>query len=147
MTSREHDELLEQMKREKEKWDAEDKDGQDETDALLSQAIGMAIEQGKGWKAGEKEEYMKRITDDDYIPPLFASTEDELEASGLAEAFSSLQYDDPPVILMHQSKQKGNDAFSNGKKNLAKNVQVPYNQYLLLVYHDMHPITFLFGPK
>ena len=132
MTSREHDELLEKMKREKEKWDAEE--GQDDTDALLSQAIGMAIEQGKGWKEGEKEEYMNRIGDDDYIPPLFASTEEELEASGLAEAFTTLQYDDPPVILMQQSKQKGNDAFINGKKNVAKNIQVHthYNDVIFI---------------
>lgn len=121
MTSKQHDDLLDQMKKAKEQWDAED--DQDETDALLSQAIELAIENGKGWKDGEKEEYMKRITDDDFLPPLFATTQEDIEKSGMAEAFSSLQYDDPPVIMMEQAKKKGNEAFVNGKKNVAKNVQ------------------------
>mmetsp|Transcript_13186 Transcript_13186/g.18663 ORF Transcript_13186/g.18663 Transcript_13186/m.18663 type:complete len:558 (+) Transcript_13186:75-1748(+) len=127
MTAQEkHDELLERMKREKEKWDAESDDDSDDggTGKLLSQAMELAIEQGKGWGPGEKEEYISKILDDDFIPPLFAENMEELEQSGLAEAFSSLVYDDEtPTQLMLSFKKKGNDAFLNGKRNEAKNVQ------------------------
>ena len=90
-----HDELMDAMAKKKAEWDAEDAanpDGPDDTDKLLSEAIAMAIDQGKGWKEGEREAYLEKILDDDYIPPLFASTEDELERTGLTEAFASLQY-------------------------------------------------------
>mmetsp|Transcript_52649 Transcript_52649/g.157719 ORF Transcript_52649/g.157719 Transcript_52649/m.157719 type:complete len:565 (-) Transcript_52649:176-1870(-) len=123
---RQHDELLAKMEDAKKKWDAEDASGSDgpgQTDALLSQAIELALEQGKGWKPGEKEEYMSKILDDDYIPPLFAEDMAEVEGSGLAEAFEALQYDDPPVTMMLEAKKKGNESFVSGKKNVAKNVQ------------------------
>lgn len=116
-----------EMAKAKEKWDAEDQnkpDGPDETDALLSKAIEVAIAQGKGWSPGEREAYLERILDDDFIPPIFASSEEEVEKSGLADAFKSLMYDDePPAKLVLDFKKKGNDAFLNGKKNVAKNVQ------------------------
>ena len=123
---KQHDELMEAMAKKKAEWDAEDAanpDGPDDTDKLLSEAIALAIEQGKGWKDGERQAYLDKILDDDYIPPLFASTEDELERTGLTEAFASLQYDDPPEVMMLSCKKKGNDAFVSGKKNVAKNVQ------------------------
>ena len=115
-----HDELIEKMEETREKWRGEE---EDDTDRLLNEAMAMSIAQGKGWGEGEKEEYMKRILDDDYIPPIFAENQEELEKSGMAEAFSSLIYDEPPARLMQQFKQKGNDAFANGKRNVAKNVQ------------------------
>lgn len=122
-----HDELLTKMSEAKKRWDAEDHDnpdGPDETDALLSQAIELAIEQGKGWSPGEKEEYMKRITDDDFLPPIFATSPEDLEKSGLTEAFTSLKYEgENPMDLMLESKKKGNEAFLSGKRNVAKNVQ------------------------
>ena len=34
-----------------------------------------------------------------------------------------MQYDEPPCILMKQCKQKGKEAFLNGKRNEANNVQ------------------------
>jgi len=119
-------ELLEQMNETKKKWDAEaldSEDGPDETDALLSKAIEAAIAQGKGWKDGEREAYMAKYFDDDYLDPLFATTQEELEKSGMTEAFSSIVYDEPPSQLMIAFKKKGNTAFMNGKKNRAKNVQ------------------------
>ena len=67
-----HDELLDRMKAAKEQWDQDDGEAQDDTDRLLSEAMELAIEQGKGWAPGEKEEYMKKIMDDDFIPPIFA---------------------------------------------------------------------------
>lgn len=118
-----HDELLEKMKAAKEKWDQEDQD-EDDTDRLLSQAMEVAIEQGKGWAPGEKEEYMKKIMDDDFIPPIFAGSQEELEKSGLADAFSSLLYkDETPTELMLSFKKKGNHAFLDGKRNQVKNIQ------------------------
>lgn len=48
-----HDGLMDAMAKKKAEWDAEDAanpDGPDDTDKLLSEAIAMAIDQGKGWK-------------------------------------------------------------------------------------------------
>jgi hypothetical protein len=118
------DELMTKMQQEKKKWDEEDNDEEDETDALLNKAIELAVSQGKGWKQGEREAYLEKICDDDYLDPLFATTEEEMEKTGMVEAFSSLLIDDPPARLMTDCKKKGNDAFVNGKKNVAKNVQV-----------------------
>jgi len=123
-TDERFDDLMSQMHKEKQKWDEENDGEEDETDALLSKAIEAAIAQGKGWKDGEKEAYLARIFDDDYLDPLFATTQEELEKTGMAEAFSSLLHDDPPARLMLEGKQKGNAAFMNGKANVAKNVQV-----------------------
>lgn len=120
--AKDHDKLMEQMAREKAKWDEEE--DQDETDNALSNAIELAIEQGKGWKDGEKEEYMARICDDDNLPALFATTQEDLEKSGVADAFASLVYEgESPTSLMIQFKKKGNDKFLNGKKSAVKNVQ------------------------
>ena len=96
----------------------------DTHDQLLSQAIEMAIEQGRGWSPGEKEEYLKKILDDDFIPPYFAANEKEMEQTGLTEAFTSLIYDgESPTTLMFQFRKKGNDAFTNGKLNKVGNMQ------------------------
>lgn len=114
--------LIDHMKAKKAEWDAEVEE--DETDALLSKALEMAISQGKGWKPGEKEAYLEKIMDDNYVHPLFATDEDDLmKSNGMAEAFSALLYDDPPGRMMIEEKKKGTEAFMNGKKNVAKNVQ------------------------
>eukprot|EP00985_Skeletonema_marinoi_P024017 scaffold16392_cov95-Skeletonema_marinoi.AAC.1 len=65
---RERDALVDKLKSTKEQWDAEanaSPDGPDETDALLSKAIEMAIEQGKGWASSdEREKYLETLLDD-----------------------------------------------------------------------------------
>lgn len=122
MTEQQHNELLDKMEKTRKKWLEED-DEQDDGDQMLQEAIDMAIKNGKGWAPGEKEAYMKKILDDDYIPPIFCSTQEELDRTGLAEAFSALQYDDDPAITMKACKQKGADAFMDGKRNVAKNIQ------------------------
>jgi len=122
MTEQQHNELLNKMDETRKKWLEED-DDPDDGDRLLQEAIDMAIKNGKGWAPGEKEAYMKQILDDDYIPPMFCSTQEELDRTGLADAFSALKYDDDPAITMKACKQKGTDAFLNGKKNQAKNIQ------------------------
>jgi len=66
---------------------------------------------------------MKRILDDDFIRPIFCSTPEELERTGLAEAFSALQYDDDPSLVMQECKQKGTNAFQDGKRNQVHNIQ------------------------
>ena len=114
--------VLERMENARKKW-MEDEEEEDETDRLLNEAIEMAVKQGKGWAPGEKEAYLSKILDDDFIPPLFAETQEELERSGLAEAFSALNYDDSPAVVMLDFKKKGTDAFNNGKRNEAHNVQ------------------------
>jgi tetratricopeptide (TPR) repeat protein len=118
-----HDELLQKMEGTRKKWMEEDDDDGDDTDRFLQEAIDMAVKQGKGWSPGEKEEYMKRILDDDFIPPMFCSTEEELVKTGLADAFAALQYEDDPSITMLEYKQKGTNAFLDGKRNQARNVQ------------------------
>ena len=121
--AKEHDDLLQKLDKTRKKWAEEDDGDEDDTDRLLQEAISFAVEQGKGWAPGEKEEYMAKILDDDFIPPIFAENAEELEASGLAEAFSTLHYDDSPEIVMLDFKKKGTDAFLDGKRNEAKNVQ------------------------
>ena len=121
------DELLNKIETQKKIWEdeaAESEDGPDETDALLSKAIEMALSQGKGWKPGERDAYLENLMDDDYVHPMFATNHEELEKSGMTEAFSSLLYDDPAARMMVDSKEKGNEAFLSGKKNVAKNLQV-----------------------
>ncbi|KAG7370282.1 hypothetical protein IV203_028028 [Nitzschia inconspicua] len=122
-----HEDLMQKMETAREQWKKKDTDSDgdddDETDQLLQQAIEMAVQQGKGWAPGEKEEYMKRILDDDFIPPMFCSTQEELERTGLAEAFAALQYDDDPSQVMLDFKKKGTDAFLDGKRNQVHNVQ------------------------
>lgn len=113
-------ELVSHMARTKEKWEEED-GVEDEQDRLLSEALDMAIAQGSGWSPGEKEAYLEKILDDDFIPPMFATTPEEMEKTGLQEAFTSLIYDEPPTSLMLQFRKQGNEAFANGKRNQVKN--------------------------
>jgi hypothetical protein len=119
----ESNDLLQKLEETRKKWAEEDDGEEDDTDRLLQEAIGFAVGQGKGWAPGEKEEYMSRILDDDFIPPIFAENQEELERSGLAEAFSTLHYADSPELVMLDFKKKGTTAFMDGKRNKAKNVQ------------------------
>lgn len=126
---RPQDLIVESLKATKEKWDAEaaaSPDGPDETDALLSEAIAMALEQGRGWTSPEeREKYLEMLLDDDFIPPLFAENEEELEKSGLKDAFTSLHNEgEQPGKNMLDFKKKGNDSIALGRKNVAKNIQV-----------------------
>ena len=62
------DDLMNKMSDVKKKWDEEaDSDDEDETGQLLDQAIELAIEQGRGWSPGEKEAYLDKILDDDFV--------------------------------------------------------------------------------
>jgi hypothetical protein len=129
MTSKDAtNDLVEKMKATKAKWDAEDAsspEGPDETDALLSQAISMAIDAGKGWAPGEREKYLETLLDDDFIPPLFASSKEELEKSGLADAFTTLHNEgETPGKNLLDSRKKGNESIALGRKNVAKNLSV-----------------------
>lgn len=126
-SSKQTNDLIQQMKATKAKWDAETAASgtEDETDALLSQAIAAAIDQGKGWAPGEREKYLETLLDDDYIPPLFASSKEELENSGLADAFSTLHNEgETPGKNLLEFRQKGNDSVALGRKNVAKNMSV-----------------------
>ena len=129
------DDLIDKLKSTKEKWMAEfaaSPDGPDETDALLSQAISMAIEQGKGWSSPEERaKYLESLLDDDFIPPLFASTPDELERSGLKDAFASLNNEgETPGKNMLDFRRKGNESVAWGRKNVAKNMTVRSSFFL-----------------
>ena len=117
------DELMSSMSKTREKW-IEDGSDEDDTDRLLSNAIELAIEQGRGWAPGAKEAYLEQILDDDFIPPLFCANETELEQTGLKDAFSSLKYEgETPTSLMLQFKQKGAASFADGKRNEVGNLQ------------------------
>lgn len=131
---KEFDELLDNMQKKKDEWDEED-GVEDDNDRMLSDAIGLAIAQGRGWGKGEKEAYLEKILDDDFIPPLFASNPEEVENSGLQDAFTSLIYDnESPTALMISFKKKGNDAFADGRRNEAKNMQ--YFRDAINHYHE-----------
>lgn len=54
---------------------------------------------------------------------MFATTAEEVEKTGLTEAFTSLKYDDTPTQLTMNFRKLGNDAFANGKRNQVGNVQ------------------------
>jgi Cns1/TTC4 Wheel domain len=115
--------LMVKMNKAREKWIEEDDEDANDPDNLLNHAINLALEQGRGWSPGEKEAYLEKILDDDYIPPIFANTVEEVQKSGLQEAFTSLIYDDEsPTSLMLQFRKKGNDCFANGKRNEVKNM-------------------------
>ena len=124
-----YNELMSAMSQAKEEIDEEEvvvggDPNPDAHDRLLSQAIDLAIEQGRGWSPGEKEAYLEKLLDDDFIPPMFATTQEEVEQSGLQDAFTSLIYDgESPTRLMLQFRQKGTEAFTNGKRNETGNVQ------------------------
>ena len=124
-------ELVDKIKATKEKWDAE---AEDETDALLSQAISMAIEQGKGWASpAERERYLQTLLDDDYIPPLFAETPEELEKSGLKDAFTTLHNEgETPGKNMLEFRKKGNESVALGRKNVAKNMSVGPHSFFVV---------------
>lgn len=120
--------LVDKMKATKAEWDAEaaaSPDGPDETDALLSEAISMAIEKGNGWASPEeREQYLESLLDDDFIPPIFAENDEELEASGLKEAFTTLHNEgETPGKNMLEFRKKGNTSIALGRKNVAKNIQ------------------------
>ena len=58
------------------------------TDALLSAEIG------KGWKSeAERQAYLDKCGDDDHLPAIFCSTEEELKNSPDVDAFSDLLMD------------------------------------------------------
>jgi len=93
-------------------------------DKLLGDAIDFALEQGRGWGPGEKEAYLEKIRDDDYLPPLFATSVEDVEKSGLKDAFTSLIYEEEsPTALALRFKDKGRDAFLNGNRNQSNNLQ------------------------
>jgi hypothetical protein len=70
----EFDELMNKMSDVKKKWDEESgSDAEDETGHLLNQAIELALEQGRGWSPGEKEQYLESFKDDDFVSVLPAS--------------------------------------------------------------------------
>jgi tetratricopeptide (TPR) repeat protein len=127
----EQEALLKKLEATRREW-LEEED--DDTDKLLNHAIEVSLSQGKGWAPGEREQYLTQILDDDFIPPLFAGSQEELERSGLKEAFSSLMYDEPPARLMLRSKGKGAEAFKNGKQSKVKNIQ--YYREAANHYHE-----------
>jgi hypothetical protein len=79
------DDHLTKMEETRKKWVEEE---EDDTDRMLNDAIALSVENGKGWAPGKREAYLKTILDDDFIPPIFAGSQEELDRSGLAEAFS-----------------------------------------------------------
>jgi hypothetical protein len=67
----EFDELMNKMSDVKKKWDEESgSDTEDATGNLLNQAIELALEQGRGWSPGEKEQYLESVMDDDFVSVL-----------------------------------------------------------------------------
>jgi tetratricopeptide (TPR) repeat protein len=115
--------LMVKMNKAREQWIEEDDEDPNDPDNLLNHAINLALEQGRGWSPGEKEAYLEKILADDYIPPIFANSVEEVQESGLQEAFTTLIYDDEsPTSLMLQFRKKGNDCFVNGKRNEVKNM-------------------------
>ena len=107
----------------------------DNIEQLMAEAMEKAFE-GKGWSnEQEREEYLAKISADDYLPAIFCETSEEVEKSGMSDALSSLLYEgEDPGRVMLEFKKKGNDAFTNGKRNVSKNVQ--YYRDAINHYHE-----------
>mmetsp|Transcript_20821 Transcript_20821/g.41652 ORF Transcript_20821/g.41652 Transcript_20821/m.41652 type:complete len:550 (+) Transcript_20821:78-1727(+) len=102
-------------------------DDEDPTGELLDAAINDALANANGWGEGEREEYLARIGDEEFLPPIFCSTVEEVESSGLGDAFVALMGEGdgttPPEVLMAAAKKRGNAKFSQGESNTVKNMR------------------------
>ena len=98
--------------------------GPDETDALLqSDRNGYRVRKRLG-SSEEREKYLETPLNDEFIPPLFSENEEELEKSGLKDAFTTLHNEGEfPGKNMLEFKEKGNQSIALGKKNEAGNIQ------------------------
>ena len=105
-------------------------------DQLLAEAIEKAFSEGKSWSnEAERQEYLNKIGADDFLPPIFCETTEEIEKSGMSDALNALLYEgEDPGSVMLDFKKKGNDAFANGKRNVKKNVQ--YYRDAINFYHE-----------
>jgi len=92
---------------------------------MFSKAMDKAIDEGKGWKSeAERQAYLDKVGDDDFLPAIFCTNEDELAKAPDAGAFSELLYaGETPTGLMLSFKEKGNKSVKLGRQNEAKNVQ------------------------
>jgi len=92
---------------------------------MFAKAMEKAIAEGKGWKTeAERKKYLDKVNDDDYLPAIFCTNEEELANAPDAEAFAELLMDnETPSTMMQGCKDKGNESMKLGKQNVAKNVQ------------------------
>ena len=82
--------------------------------------------------------YLETLLDDEFIPPLFAENEEELERSGLKDAFTTLHNEgEMPGKNMLDFKEKGNQSIGFGKKNAAGNIQY-YRDAVNHYYDALH---------
>eukprot|EP00903_Cladosiphon_okamuranus_P011993 g11262.t1 len=83
--------------------------------SALEDEIAKAVKEGKGWKEGEREAYLKKVSEEDH--PMFAESIEDMDP-GVVKAFQDLTYEDEtPLSLGEHFKQMGNDRFKRGKKN------------------------------
>jgi hypothetical protein len=108
---------------------------EDHLGKLLSNAIDNALTNARGWDSEEaKQEYIDGLLDDDFLPPIFCESQEELQKSGMTEAFSSLLFEEPPATYVKDFKTQGNTNFALGKKSQASNKQ--YYRDAVRDYHQ-----------
>jgi hypothetical protein len=58
---------------------------------MFAKAMDKAIDEGKGWKSdADKQKYIEMLEDDDHLPAIFCTNEEELKNAPDAEAFAEL---------------------------------------------------------
>lgn len=83
--------------------------------STLDDEIAKSVAAGKGWKEGEREAYLKKVSEEDH--PMFAESIEDMDP-GVVKAFQDLTYEDEtPLSLGEHFKQLGNDRFKRGKNN------------------------------
>ncbi|GMI33046.1 hypothetical protein TrCOL_g2322 [Triparma columacea] len=92
---------------------------------MFAKAMDKAIDEGKGWKSdADKQKYIEMLEDDDHLPAIFCTNEEELRNAPDAEAFAELFIEnETPSTMMQSFKAKGNESIRLGRQNQAKNVQ------------------------
>ena len=92
---------------------------------MFAKAMDKAIDEGKGWKSeAERQAYLDRVNDDDHLPAMFCTTQEELANAPDADAFADLLLEnETPSTMMAGFKEKGNNSIKLGRQNLAKNMQ------------------------
>ncbi|CAM9117425.1 unnamed protein product [Pylaiella littoralis] len=88
---------------------------EDAGSSALEDEIAQSVMEGKGWKDGEREAYLKQVSEEDH--PMFAENIEDVDP-GVVKAFQDLTYEDEtPLSLGEHFKQLGNDRFKRGKNN------------------------------
>jgi tetratricopeptide (TPR) repeat protein len=88
-------------------------------------AMEEALANGKGWSSdAERQAYIDKVTDDEFLPAIFCSTPEELANAPDGASFQALLYDNQTAASnMVEKKDLGNEKLRLGRQNEARNFQ------------------------